>query len=59
MHKSEKLGSEMLRQAQHDEKEPFCHSEEQHDEESRGCAKVSVRRAGKNIRTTGRFAGTK
>ncbi len=27
--------------AQHDFKEPFCHSEEQRDEESRGYAKVS------------------
>ena len=43
MHKSEKLGSEMLRQAQHDKKEPFCHSEEQRDEESRGCARVSLK----------------
>jgi len=39
----------MLRQAQHDEKEPFCHSEEQRDEESRGCAKVSLK--GRQIET--------
>jgi len=34
-HKSIKGRSEMLRQAQHDNKGPFCHSEEQSDEESR------------------------
>jgi len=32
----------MLRQAQHDNKSPFCHSEEQRDEESRCYAKLSV-----------------
>jgi hypothetical protein len=55
LHKSEKLDSELLRHtpsgqegkgqislAQPDEREPFCHSEEQRDEESRGCAKVSL-----------------
>ena len=31
----------MLRQAQHDNKRPFCHPEEQRDEESRGNTKVS------------------
>ncbi len=33
----------MLRQAQHDCKRPFCHSEEQGDKESRGHAKVSMK----------------
>ena len=33
----------MLRQAQHDNKELFCHSEEQRDEESRGYAKLSLK----------------
>jgi len=66
LRKSEKLESEMLRHtpsgqegkgqislAQHDEKEPFCHSEEQRDEESRGCAKVSF------LRGRTRFKGAK
>ena len=38
----------MLRQAQHDNKGLFCHSEEQRDEESRGYAKLSFRRGGFN-----------
>jgi|GEM_PF-487605 len=33
----------MLRQAQHDNKGLFCHSEEQRDEESRGYAKLSLK----------------
>ncbi len=46
LRKSKKLKSEMLRQAQHDNTEPFCHSEEQRDEESRGYAKLPLRGRG-------------
>ena len=35
-------GKGQISLAQHDEREPFCHSEEQRDEESRGFAKVSL-----------------
>ena len=42
LRKSIKRRGEMLRQAQHDNKGLFCHSEEQRDEESRGYAKLSL-----------------
>ena len=42
-----KLKSEILHYVQNDKEKSFCHSAEQSDEESRGCAKISSDEGGK------------